>query len=145
MKKIQIHNGNLAINTKDIALPDYPDWFEDYWFGNYDFEETMEINEILLDITRTLDHMYPELLVNVNTDNDWIEMTGDWFVMVQDSGYTILAGDIITAKQAKDCATLFELLVNLGENRLCHWWEKLINHISESSANSINEKYNDGD
>lgn len=145
MKKIQIHNGNLAINTKDIALPDYPDWFEDYWFGNYDFEEAMEINEILFGITRALDHMYPELLVNVNTDNDWIEMTGDWFVMVRDGGYTILADDIITAKQAKDCATLFELLVNLGENRLCRWWEKLINHIVESSANSINEKYNDGD
>ena len=145
MKKIQIHNGNLAIDTKDIALPDYPDWFEDYWFYNYDFEETMEINEILLGITQALDHMYPELLVNVSTDNDWIEMTGDWFVMVQDSGYTILADDIITAKQAKDCATLFELLVNLGENRLCHWWEKLINHIAESSANSINEKYNTGD
>jgi hypothetical protein len=145
MKKIQIHNGNLAINTSDIALPDYPDWFEDYWFGNYDFEEIMEINEILDSITQALDDMYPWLLVNVNIDNDWIEMTGNWFVMVRDSGYTILADDIITAKQAKDCAKLFELLVNLGENRLYYWWERLINHIVESSANSINEKYNDGD
>ena len=83
MRKVKIHDGKLAIDVKNIELPQYPDWFEDGWFGNYDIEETFLRNELLEKIEKTLNEFYPELHCEVNVagrSDGWIELEGFWAV-----------------------------------------------------------------
>lgn len=142
MRKIKIHDGKLAIDVKNLELPQYPDyWFEDGWFVNYDPEETLLKNELLGKIEKTLNEFYPELHCEVNVagrSGGWIELEGFWSVEEVSNRFCLYSDNLGNYYEIQtehdliyDCIEMFEFLVNASIGIWFQFWQNIIDRIWE--------------
>ena len=152
-RKWEIHDGIIAVNVKNVSIPDYPDWFEDNWL-DYFYEREMEQgHSSLCKIYKILKIMFPQhefAVFMFGRSNGWCGVRVDnadaYLQYGTESDHDTYIGnapikfgnkywDIYLMKEddvneyrkdMNNIASLFEKLVNIFLDNYYSFWENII-------------------
>lgn len=150
-RKWEIHDGIIAINVKNVSIPDYPDWFEDNWFEHFSQRESEQIYSSLCKAQKILTIMFPQHEFDVfifGRSNGWcgvrVNNVGAYLQHGTEGDHDTYIGNAPIKfgnkywgryengavdeyrKDMNNIALLFERLVNIFLDDYYSFWENII-------------------
>jgi len=149
----EIHDGIIAVNVKNVSIPDYPDWFEDNWFEHFLQRESEQIYSSLCKAQKILKIMFPQHEFDVfmfGRSGGWcgvrVNNVGAYMQYGTESDHDTYIGNVPIKfgnkywgiylmkegavdeyrKDMNNIALLFERLVNIFLDDYYSFWENII-------------------